>query len=100
MEVPPEWVRSPDRRGKSSVEWVTAKIYGGEAAATNLMVASFPHYDQSAPPTIPVEMIATDATSVFSLSLSLFHSLSYVSIYSSHILKSTKRSCSDRSLRP
>ena len=84
MEVPPEWVRSPDRRGKSSVEWVTAKIYGGEAAATNLMVASFPHYDQSALPTIPVEMIATDATSVFSLSLSLsfilFHTLVFTAL--------------------
>ena len=84
MEVPPEWVRSPDRRGKSSVEWVTAKIYGGEAAATNLMVASFPHYDQSALPTIPVEIIATDATSVFSLSLSLsfilFHTLVFTAL--------------------
>ena len=84
MEVPPEWVRSPDRRGKSSVEWVTAKIYGGESAATNLMGASFPHYDQSALPTIPVEMIATDATSVFSFSLSLssilFHTLVFTAL--------------------
>ena len=84
MEVPPEWARSPDRRGKCSVEWVTAKIYGGEAAATNLMVASFPHYDQSALATIPVEIIATDATSVFSLSLSLsfilFHTLVFTAL--------------------
>ena len=71
--------------------WVTAKIYGGEAAATNLMDASFPHRDPLTLPTISAEMITTDAASVFlSLSLSLFHSLPYVSIYSSHILKSTK----------
>ena len=66
------------------MEWVTAKIYGGEAAATNLMVASFPHYDQSALPTIPVEMIATDAPPFFSLSLSLsfilFHTLVFTAL--------------------
>ena len=48
------------------------------------MVASFPHYDQSTLPTIPVEMIATDATSVFSLSLSLsfilFHTLVFTAL--------------------
>ena len=65
------------------MEWVTAKVYGGEAAATNLMVASFPHRGPSTLPTITAEMITTNATSVslsLSLSFILFHTLVFTAL--------------------